>query len=45
MPATENNKTAALPAFEERKVGGGRPTKRQRRETDRLKAGILDSED
>jgi ribosome-associated heat shock protein Hsp15 len=45
MPATENNKPAAAPVFEERKVGGGRPTKRQRRETDRLKAGILDSED
>lgn len=44
MPATENNKPAA-PAFEERQVGGGRPTKRQRRETDRLKAGIFDSED
>jgi len=43
MPATENNKPA--PAFEERQVGGGRPTKRQRRETDRLKAGIFDSED
>ena len=43
MPATENNKPAA--AFEERHVGGGRPTKRQRRETDRLKAGIFDSED
>jgi ribosome-associated heat shock protein Hsp15 len=45
MPATENNKLVAVPAFEERQVGGGRPTKRQRRETDRLKAGILDSED
>ena len=45
MPATENNKPAAMPTFEERQVGGGRPTKRQRRETDRLKAGIFDSED
>jgi ribosome-associated heat shock protein Hsp15 len=45
MPATENSKPAAMLAFEERQVGGGRPTKRQRRETDRLKAGILDSED
>ena len=45
MPATENNKPAAAPAFEERQVGGGRPTKRPRRETDRLKAGIFDSED
>lgn len=45
MPATESNKPAAAPAFEERQVGGGRPTKRQRRETDRLKAGIFDSED
>ena len=45
MPATENNKPAAMPAFEERQVGDGRPTKRQRRETDRLKAGIFDSED
>ena len=44
MPATESNKPAAA-AFEERQVGGGRPTKRQRRETDRLKAGIFDSED
>ena len=44
MPATESNKLAAA-AFEERQVGGGRPTKRQRRETDRLKAGIFDSED
>ena len=45
MRATENNKPLVVPAFEERQVGGGRPTKRQRRETDRLKAGILDSED
>ena len=44
MPATESNKPAAA-AFEERQVGCGRPTKRQRRETDRLKAGIFDSED
>ena len=43
-PATENNKPAAA-VFEERQVGGGRPTKRERRETDRLKAGIFDSED
>ena len=43
-PATESN-TPAAAAFEERQVGGGRPTKRQRRETDRLKAGIFDSED
>ena len=45
MPATESNKLAAAAAFEERQVGGGRPTKRHRRETDRLKAGIFDSED
>lgn len=45
MPATENKKSVAVLAFEERQVGGGRPTKRQRRETDRLKAGIIDSED
>ncbi|MDB4852850.1 RNA-binding S4 domain-containing protein [Alphaproteobacteria bacterium] len=44
-PATENYKPARVPVFEERQVGGGRPTKRQRRETDRLKAGLLDSED
>ena len=45
MSATESNKPAAAAAFEERQGGGGRPTKRQRRETDRLKAGIFDSED
>ena len=32
-------------AFENRQAGDGRPTKRQRRETDRLKAGLLDIED
>ena len=32
-------------AFEDRAVGSGRPTKRQRRETDKLKTGILEAED
>ena len=39
---TEHKESSALPAFENRQAGDGRPTKRQRRETDRLKAGILD---
>ena len=42
--AAGNTKTANLPAFEVRQVGYGRPTKRQRRETDRLKAGVLGGE-
>jgi ribosome-associated heat shock protein Hsp15 len=33
------------PAFEDRGVGCGRPTKRQRRETDKLKISILETED
>ena len=41
----ENKKPPPLPVFEERQVGDGRPTKRHRRETDRLKAGLLDIED
>ena len=44
MSATESNKPAVAQAFEEGQVGGGRSTKRQRRETGRLKAGIIDSE-
>ena len=42
---TGNTKTANMPAFEARQAGDGRPTKRQRRETDWLKAGLLGSED
>ena len=41
---TGKTKTANMPAFEARQVGDGRPTKRQRRETDRLKAGLSGSE-
>ena len=44
-PATGRKNLSAFPAFENRQAGGGRPTKRQRRETDRLKAGLLDIED
>ena len=45
VPARKNTRPAMVPAFESRQVGGGRPTKRQRRETDRLKSKFLDSED
>ena len=45
VPATENKKLSPLPAFENRQSGDGRPTKRHRRETDRLKAGLLEIED
>ena len=34
-----------LPKFEARGKGSGRPTKRQRRETDRLKTGLKSDED
>ena len=44
-PKIENKKFSPLPAFENRQVGDGRPTKRHRRETDRLKARILDIEE
>ena len=36
---------AKLPEFESRGKGSGRPTKRQRRETDRLKTGLKSDED
>ena len=45
LPAAENKKLSPLPAFENRQAGDGRPTKRHRRETDRLKAGLLEIED
>ena len=38
--ATERINASTLPAFENRQAGEGRPTKRQRRETDWLKAGL-----
>ena len=44
-PATDRTTATTMPAFENRQAGDGRPTKRQRRETDRLKAGLLDIED
>ena len=43
--AKECTNASTMPAFENRQAGDGRPTKRQRRETDRLKAGLLDIED
>ena len=43
--ASELIESSAMPAFENRLAGDGRPTKRQRRETDRLKAGLLEIED
>jgi len=39
-PPSDKTKAPPPPAFESRQVGGGRPTKRQRRETDRLKGGF-----
>lgn len=45
VPTKKNTSPAIMPAFESRQVGVGRPTKRQRRETDRLKSKFLDSED
>lgn len=45
VPAKENKKLSPLLAFENRQAGDGRPTKRHRRETDRLKAGLLEVED
>ena len=45
VTATENKKFSPLPVFEDRQAGDGRPTKRHRRETDRLKAGLLEIED
>ena len=45
VPTTENKKSSPLPTFENRQAGDGRPTKRHRRETDWLKAGLLDIED
>ena len=44
-PAAENKKLSPLPTFENRQAGDGRPTKRHRRATDRLKAGLLEIED
>ena len=44
-PAIESTSASTMPAFEKRQAGDGRPTKRQRRKTDRLKAGLLDIED
>ena len=41
----ENKQLSPRPIFENRQAGDGRPTKRHRRETDRLKAGLLDIED
>jgi ribosome-associated heat shock protein Hsp15 len=38
-PPPPGTKTARPPAFEERQRGAGRPTKRQRRETEWLKGG------
>ena len=43
--ARKNIRRATIQKFESREGGGGRPTKRQRRETDRLKFGFLDGED
>ena len=45
VPAAKNLKFSHLPVFENRQAGDGRPTKRHRRETDRLKAGLLEIED
>ena len=45
VSVAENKKLSPLPAFENRQAGDGRPTKRHRRETDRLKAGLLEIED
>ena len=45
VSVAENKKLSTLPAFENRQAGDGRPTKRHRRETDRLKAGLLEIED
>ena len=45
VPAAGNKKLSPSPAFENRHAGDGRPTKRHRRETDRLKAGLLEIED
>ena len=42
---TDRTNASTMPTFEDRQAGDGRPTKRQRRETDRLKAGLLDIED
>ena len=45
VSVAENKKLSPLPAFENRQAGDGRPTKRHRRATDRLKAGLLEIED
>jgi ribosome-associated heat shock protein Hsp15 len=45
LPAVGNKKLSPLTTFENRQAGDGRPTKRHRRETDRLKAGLLEIED
>ena len=45
VTSVENKTSTPLPAFENRQAGDGRPTKRHRRETDQLKAGLLDIED
>ena len=45
VPTTENKRSLLMPTFENRQAGDGRPTKRHRRETDRLKAGLPNRED
>ena len=40
----KSTEQANIPAFEVRQVGDGRPTKRQRRDTDKLKAHMLVNE-
>ena len=37
VPESKKTKTISMPVFENREPGGGRPTKRLRRETDHLK--------
>jgi len=39
VPKADDDRSR-LPVFEDREKGGGRPTKRLRRQTDRLKGGI-----
>jgi ribosome-associated heat shock protein Hsp15 len=45
VPETDKPRDKPASIFEDRGAGGGRPTKRQRRETDKLKAGFLEAED
>ncbi len=45
VTAVATTQSPTIPSFEARQVGGGRPTKRERRETDRLKSGFLGKED